>query len=79
MNQSGIAAAQSSCHTATAYLLNFLEVSVNTLQLKDQTTMTQVEKCIPPECTHVLNVFVSISVLCWIKIYCCQANQGYEK
>jgi len=49
MNQSGIAAAQSSCHTAIAYLLNFLEVSVNTLQLKDQITMTQVEECIPLE------------------------------
>jgi len=78
MNQSGIAAAQSSCHTATAYLPNFLEVSVNTLQLKDQTTMTQVEKCIPLMCTHVLNVFILISVSCWKKIYCCQANQGHE-
>ena len=58
MNQSGTAAAQSSCHIATAYLQKFLEVSVNTLQLKDQTTMTQAEKCIPLECTHVLKVFV---------------------
>jgi len=79
MDQSGIAAAQSSCHTATAYLLNFLEVSVNTLQLKDQTTMTQVEECIPLEGTHVFNAFFLISVSCWIKIYCCQANQGHEK
>jgi len=54
MNQSGIAAAQASCHTATAYLLNLWEVSVNTLQLKDQTTMTQIEECIPLEGTHVL-------------------------
>ena len=28
---------------------------------------------------HVSNVFVLISVSCWIKIYCCQANQGHEK
>ena len=79
MNQSGIAAAQSNCHTASAYLLNFLEVSVNTLQLKDQTTMTQIEECIPLEGTHVFNAFILISVSCWIKIYSCQANQGHEK
>jgi len=25
------------------------------------------------------NAFFLISVSCWIKIYCCQANQGHEK
>jgi hypothetical protein len=63
MNQSGIAAAQSNYHTAAAYLLNFWEVSVNTLQLKDQTTIMKVEKSILLECTHFLNVFFQISVI----------------
>ena len=27
----------------------------------------------------VFNAFIFISVSCWIKIYCCQANQGHEK
>jgi hypothetical protein len=79
MNQSGTAAAQSSCHIATAYLLKFLEVSVNTLQLKDQTTMTQAEKCIPLEWTHVLKVFVLICVSCCCYCYRFQANEGHEK
>jgi hypothetical protein len=57
MTQSGIAAAQSNYRIATIYQLNFLEVSVNTLQLKDQTTITKVEKCILLDCTHFLSVF----------------------
>jgi len=78
MNQSGIAAAQSSCHTATAYLLNFLEVSANTLQLKDQTTITQVEEFIPLQGTHVFNAFILISVSCWINFTVVKLTKGMK-
>jgi hypothetical protein len=64
MNQLGIAAAQSNCHTAAAYLLNFSKVSVKTLQLKDQTTIMKVEKCILLEYTHFLSVLSHTSVYC---------------
>jgi hypothetical protein len=41
LHQSGIAAAQSNYHNVVAFPLNFLGVSVTSLQLKHRTTIKQ--------------------------------------
>jgi hypothetical protein len=53
LHQSGIAAGQSNYHNVAAYPLNFLEVSVNTLQLKHQATIKQEWKSVIHWSTHI--------------------------